>query len=474
MGNVLWAEFGPVNNGHCLLFVADIQDKTAVTHLYRNNALCRNQEAGVSHTESKTLMGLEHTTSTESYLRGSYNVLAGLPLVGWKTPQSFACNRVAPSTTVPWALRCEIFPELERVLALAKATNTICKDKHNNKGDVSAVAFLETLVYLRTVYLQDAAHLAYRFNTFPAYQHRVFADPQLSAIFTSYSVQEITACGERDQFYATKMAGPLGEHLVQQGAAINQVLEMMTNGGNSGEFVSPIGFNSDSSGDLVGPLPPIGLAFNSGSSSNDDLVLPPGPLGIGFNNSSSSSLISLPPFNPFNSSSSLISPPPFNFSFNSNNGGSTPSLPVFPDKIANLVFFYNRWNSEWRQMMEAHLKVYRRFQWSKCFDFAVKGKGAIMSKLWHAYKGFLTFVDSVDAPRRSKALGVLVEFAGRNELSHTALVKYVFFHMVHPENVIEMRYASLSPLLFSALTSAGFAVKQARSKQDHSAKKRKL
>jgi hypothetical protein len=158
-------------------------------------------------------------------------------------------------------------------------------------------------------------------------------------------------------------------------------------------------------------------------------------------------------------------------------GGSTRGsgqsffpLPSFPDKIDNIASFYQRWDTEWRGMMAAHRNANRIYKWAEGFG---KKHGAVMGKRWHVCKDFLSFMDGVHPPAQQKvALEVLEQFGLDNGVKHNIIVKKVFFHLANPLHVEGKEYKGLSAKLLTALTAAGFVIKQSATKQDHCKKRR--
>jgi hypothetical protein len=94
----------------------------------------------------------------------------------------------------------KVLPNLDELLDLAKA----CYDKY--ALDLSAVRFLETLVYLRRVFLEDAVMKRQLFPKFPAYkQHPVFQDPAWKV----YAEEEAQRVEERARLYEVKRSNPV-------------------------------------------------------------------------------------------------------------------------------------------------------------------------------------------------------------------------------------------------------------------------
>jgi hypothetical protein len=78
-----------------------VSGKKAKTHLARNTVLCNETEAGVAHTDVRGHMGLEHSTSTDVYLRGSYWTRPMLAAAGWGDMDRFFCWWEGKESSIP-------------------------------------------------------------------------------------------------------------------------------------------------------------------------------------------------------------------------------------------------------------------------------------------------------------------------------------------------------------------------------------
>lgn len=189
------------NNDVHDIFKASGISKAATTHLHRTDLICRQTEAGVAHIESRIHQGFEHTTSTDIYLRGGFNVSAMLPAVGWESEgahslhKSYFCWWESVGKNISTELQDAIFPELDAISRLAESLS-----------DISAKEVCKLLRHLRKVYLEDAVYRQPLYPDFPAYQHPVFLNGCLKNLFVGYSALEKEAVLSREQDYKKKDA----------------------------------------------------------------------------------------------------------------------------------------------------------------------------------------------------------------------------------------------------------------------------
>ena len=157
-----------------------MSNKTAV---YRNTVACSNTEAGVAHTEVRVHQGWEHSTSTDIYLRGSFNAQAMIVGSGkWDALDKYYCWWESTGNAIPRQLLDLVFPNLDTVGQLAQqlAANP------RTAGDISAVAVCDVLKHARKVFLEDAVVKRPKYPAFPAYSHPVFSHP----LWPGYSNEE--------------------------------------------------------------------------------------------------------------------------------------------------------------------------------------------------------------------------------------------------------------------------------------------
>jgi hypothetical protein len=148
-----------------------MSNKTAV---YRNTVACSNTEAGVAHTEVRVHQGWEHSTSTDIYLRGSFNAHGMIVGSGkWDALDKYYCWWESSGAAIPRQLLDLVFPNLDTVGQLASqlAANP------RTAGDLSAVAVCDVLKHARKVFLEDAVVKRPKYPAFPAYSHPVFSHP---------------------------------------------------------------------------------------------------------------------------------------------------------------------------------------------------------------------------------------------------------------------------------------------------------
>jgi len=148
-----------------------MSNKTAV---YRNTVACSNTEAGVNHVEVRVHQGWEKSTSTDIYLRGSFNAHGMIVGSGkWDGLDKYYCWWESIGTAIPRQLLDLVFPNLDTVGQLAKqlAANP------RTAGDLSAVAVCDVLKHARKVFLEDAVVKRPKYPAFPAYSHPVFSHP---------------------------------------------------------------------------------------------------------------------------------------------------------------------------------------------------------------------------------------------------------------------------------------------------------
>lgn len=168
--------------------------KKAKTHLGRNTVLCNETEAGVTHVDVRGHMGLEHTTSTDVYLRGSYWTRPMLAAAGWKDLDKFFCWWESDQSFIPSPLQGLVFPTLDKLSAYAQQVN------EKTGGDHSAVEFLRVLKHLRKVFLEDAVFKREKNLTFPPYTHPVFS----TLIWAQYKDSETQRIIAKEKTWANK------------------------------------------------------------------------------------------------------------------------------------------------------------------------------------------------------------------------------------------------------------------------------
>jgi hypothetical protein len=177
-------------------------NKTAV---YRNTVACSNTEAGVNHVEVRVHQGWEHSTSTDIYLRGSFNAHGMIVGSGkWDALDKYYCWWESSDVAIPRQLLDMVFPNLDTVAQLAEqlAANP------RTAGDLSAVAVCDVLKHARKVFLEDAVYKRPKYPAFPAYSHPVFSHP----LWGPYSNEEALRVEVKRQNWLEKDA-ELGERV---------------------------------------------------------------------------------------------------------------------------------------------------------------------------------------------------------------------------------------------------------------------
>jgi hypothetical protein len=153
-----------------------ISGKNATTHIYRTTLGCDQLEAGGSVVDTGVLQGWYHDTAADVYLRGAFKSDPMLRAHGWdEGAQGYKCwwESAGDAVDIPACLLKYVFPGLDDLFEYAseryEATNT----------DRSSVEFLQVLIQLRRVFIQDAVLKRRLYPDFPPYaQHRVFQDAQ--------------------------------------------------------------------------------------------------------------------------------------------------------------------------------------------------------------------------------------------------------------------------------------------------------
>lgn len=174
--------------------------KAATTHVHRTDLICRQTESGVPHIESRIHQGFEHTTSTDIYLRGGFNVSAMLPAVGWEDRKSYFCWWESDGKNIPQQLLQAVFPQLDAISRLADPLS-----------DISAKEVCKLLRHLRKVFLEDAVFRHPLYPEFPAYQHPIFINGTLKNKFLEYSIIERQQVTSREQTYKQRDADILSK-----------------------------------------------------------------------------------------------------------------------------------------------------------------------------------------------------------------------------------------------------------------------
>lgn len=157
-----------------LLAAAGVTGMTNKTAVYRNSVACGNTEAGVNHVEVRVHQGWERSTSTDVYLRGSFNAQGMIVGSGkWDSLDKYYCWWESTGAAIHRQLLDLVFPNLDMVSHLAHQLSA----EPRTAGDLSAVAFCDVLKHVRKVFLEDAVYKRPKYPFFPAYRHSVFSHP---------------------------------------------------------------------------------------------------------------------------------------------------------------------------------------------------------------------------------------------------------------------------------------------------------
>lgn len=275
-------------------------NKTAV---YRNTVACSNTEAGVNHVEVRVHQGWEHSTSTDIYLRGSFNAHGMIVGSGkWDGLDKYYCWWESSGTAIPRQLLDMVFPNLDTVAQLAEqlAANP------RTAGDLSAVAVCDVLKHARKVFLEDAACKRPRYLAFPAYSHPVFSHP----LWLSYAKEETLRVEVKRQNWLEKDA-----ELAQRVDGIQGSMENMT------------GTLSRQLQQLEGKIEQLAVAGASGPA--------PAPAAAEASTSSSS--------------------------------GSLNRVPVLPPKIAGVRMFYREWGLLLQPQYLKYKEINGEYKWIEMF-----------------------------------------------------------------------------------------------------------
>ncbi|KAK9818260.1 hypothetical protein WJX72_009698 [[Myrmecia] bisecta] len=183
-GNDQSLSYSKVNRSILDLFEeADIFDKEAITHLYRNNVAVDSLLAGHSYAD----VGLDQSwhTSGQSTSQNVYTNTAVLPVVMMtraKHPHDvtkYFMHRQGSAADIDEYLSSKCFSELKDLEAATTEMHKLALPfKHRQKlhyRDFSAINMVERFKYLRQVFYEDAVILQPEYPEFPVYKsHPVF------------------------------------------------------------------------------------------------------------------------------------------------------------------------------------------------------------------------------------------------------------------------------------------------------------
>lgn len=145
-------------------------------------------------------------------------------------------------------------------------------------------------------------------------------------------------------------------------------------------------------------------------------------------------------------------------------------LPVFPPNIDDMCEFYNLWNKEMRQKFEAHIKRFKRPQWKKCF---AKESSAHKLRYEKSYN-WLDYLDTQEPHQVQQVIQLMTTFADENGLSHSSMVKQVFYLMVRPDSLKPKGFQGLCDDLLKRLKELNIEPPPNVVKQVHTYKERQV
>ena len=99
------------------------------------------------------------------------------------------CSRVFPPLALTACILPWVAPELEKIKAWNRTANKYT-------SDMSAEGFLEALVWLKIVFLQDMALLQHLHPALPIFTHQVFSLPEWSPFAEKVQSVDIAAANE--------------------------------------------------------------------------------------------------------------------------------------------------------------------------------------------------------------------------------------------------------------------------------------
>lgn len=318
-----------------------------------------------------------------------------------------------------------MLPGLHELLAYAEQVQAKVDEQRRGRGsatgDMSAVAFLKLLVYLRKVYIEDSVYFRPKYPNFPAYVgHHIFRNQQLQQAWEEYKVDETR--GMRLREISFRQRATLPEPLLMQ---INQVVSAAgtaaTAAAKAAEAAEAAATRASASAAAQVPAVAAG----------------PGPLGPG-----------------------AAEVPSGTRDF------SNYPLPPLSATITDLRSFYTEWRDKIKPQYEAHM----RYNKGKLAWTALYGKSTAASKRYTDSASFFKFLDSLSANKALDALTIMEQYAIERGIKHSNMVKKVFYHMVRPGTECDSSTKSFAEELSARLRAAGLSHEVIHTKQDHSKK----
>lgn len=204
-------------------FEAGNIQKTAKTQIFRTTRACELIEKGVQLADVGLFQGWWHDTAADIYLKGSIKAGPLLQAAGWDSMGDYHCWWESADGDIPAELLALVLPGLDEVTALAKDVN----DKTGR--DMSAVKVCEVLMWLRKVFIEDAAVHYAKYPTFPAYVgHPLFQH----AGWAGFVAAEAERVARRRQAWEVQrrdptLAAALQEQLQSKDDAIRELKDMV-------------------------------------------------------------------------------------------------------------------------------------------------------------------------------------------------------------------------------------------------------
>jgi len=421
---------------------AGVDGKSAITHIFRHTLTCELIEDAVSALTVKLFGRWAEGSAMKNYEPTSKKTEAMLSASGHDGRDSFFCWWESPGN-IPDELLRRVFIGLEECVELAASV----KGKYGQNGDDSAYTVCEVLLYLRKVFLEDAAFLRAQHPNFPAYRnHPVFRQQQ----WEQYAQRELVATDLRQRLWSSKDANLdfqlkdlRKQHLAAAEAnttalaAINGKVEELTKLIMSGAATATMAAAAAAAAAAAGNPSAAAAAVVAAAAA--------GASGAAAGATPNSSIAS---------SSKEVVP-----------------IPAPPESIECMVSYYNQWRDSTKGCYQEHLAKHKRFQWSDLFGLKT---GKLMSQRFCNQKDWLDFLDyNADGTERPAAeadaiLQLMVAFAG-DKIDHSVMVRKVFKSMVKGV-AIDGVYRELPGQLRDLLEGSGFVVTQLAKQQQ---KKRK-
>lgn len=346
-----------------------MSNKTAV---YRNTVACSNTEAGVAHTEVRVHQGWEHSTSTDIYLRGSFNAQGMIVGSGkWDGLDKYYCWWESSDVAIPRQLLDLVFPNLDTVGQLAQqlAANP------RTAGDISAVAVCDVLKHARKVFLEDAVVKRPKYPAFPAYSHPVFSHP----LWPGYAKEEALRVEVKRQNWLEKDAV-----LAERVDGLQGTVENMT------------GTLSKQLEQLEGKIEELKVA----------------------------------------GASAAAVAAPAEASSSSSGSGSVSRVPVLPPKIAGVRIFYREWGLLLQPQYLKYKEINGEYKWTEMFEERAHAEKQSYFKVapWLNFMESLSMglVLQEDVQLVDTALGVFEKAAVELGVSEDTLVRALFPLLVKP------------------------------------------